>query len=462
MSEDLAIKVENLSKCYSVFGAPRDRLKQMILPRLQSLAGMPRRQYFREFWALKDVSLEVKKGEAVGILGRNGAGKSTLLQIIAGTLTQTSGTVAVRGRVAALLELGSGFNPEFTGRENVYLGLALQGMSREAIDTAIPRIEEFAEIGDFIDQPLKTYSSGMVMRLAFAVNTSVVPEVMIVDEALSVGDAIFQGKCFARLRQIQGAGCSILFVSHDISVVNNFCQRALWLAKGAACQWGESMPVCRAYEVDCLRQAGMKIDDPVIGACDDLAARGDLRPPLAVATSSSSKWVAMDRTIFQECRESRRLGNGPLEIVNFLIVDDDGLPASSLHWDATYRAVFVLRANQNFVGLFQVALTVDTLEGRRLFHCSDRNHCSQITVGRGREFAALLPMKFPLVSGRYAVRTAVFSFPQDGVTDIKTFDYAKATLSDDPGSSAFISVAPQSNLGISGPIEFDSTIQVVF
>jgi lipopolysaccharide transport system ATP-binding protein len=453
MSDDIAIKVENLSKCYPIFDKPRDRLKQMVLPRLLRLAGIRTGSYFHDFWALK--------GEAVGILGRNGAGKSTLLQIVAGTLAQTSGDIRVNGRVAALLELGSGFNPEFTGRENVYLSLALQGMSREASDTVMPRIEEFAEIGDFIDQPLKTYSSGMVMRLAFAVNTSVVPEVMIVDEAMSVGDAIFQGKCFARLRQIQEAGCSILFVSHDIGAVTNFCQRSLWLAKGETRHWGDSMAVCRAYEVDCLRQGGMKIEDSAIGTPTALPVPGDLLPPLAVGTSAASKWVAMDRTVFQKCRESRRLGNGPLEIVNFLIVDDDGLPVSSLHWDATYRAVFVLKATQNFTGLFQVALTVDTLEGCRLFHCSDRNHCSRISVEAGCEFAALLPMKFPLVSGRYTVRTAAFTFPQNGVTNIKTFDYARATLSDDPGSSAFVNVVPQSNLGISGPVEFDSAIQVI-
>ena len=197
MSSEIAIKVENLSKCYHIYDQPRDRLKQMILPRMQRAIGMQPRQYFREFWALKDVSFEVKKGETVGIIGRNGSGKSTLLQMVCGTLNPTSGSIQTSGRIAALLELGSGFNPEFTGRENVYLNGAVLGLSRDEIDVRFDEIAAFAEIGEFIDQPVKTYSSGMMVRLAFAVAINVDPQILVVDEALSVGDELFQRKCFS-------------------------------------------------------------------------------------------------------------------------------------------------------------------------------------------------------------------------------------------------------------------------
>ena len=214
MSSDAAISIADLSKCYQIYNQPRDRLKQAIVPRLQRLFGQPPTQFFREFWALKDVSLEIRKGETLGIVGRNGSGKSTLLQLICGTLNPTSGTIASNGRIAALLELGSGFNPEFTGRENVYMNAAVLGLSTDQIDACYERIVDFAEIGDFIDQPLKTYSSGMAIRLAFAVAVSVDPEILVVDEALSVGDELFQRKCFSRIEAIRDRGATILFVSH--------------------------------------------------------------------------------------------------------------------------------------------------------------------------------------------------------------------------------------------------------
>ena len=240
MSSEIAIKVENLSKCYQIYDQPHDRLKQSIYPRLQRLVGQQPKQYHREFWALKDVSFEVNKGEAFGIIGRNGAGKSTLLQMICGTLSPTSGSVEVEGTVAALLELGSGFNPEFTGRENVYLNASVLGLTQEETDEKYDEIAAFADIGDFLEQPTKTYSSGMLMRLAFAVNTCVDPEILIVDEALGVGDAPFQSKCFKRLRQLINDGTSILFVSHDISTVRSICSRALWLKSGQTEMWGDA------------------------------------------------------------------------------------------------------------------------------------------------------------------------------------------------------------------------------
>ncbi|MES2502160.1 MAG: ABC transporter ATP-binding protein [Pseudomonadota bacterium] len=229
---DTAIRVQNLSKCFQIYDTPRDRLKQFILPRVNRFAGREIKQYFREFWALKDVSFEIKKGETVGIVGRNGSGKSTLLQLICGTLNPTSGSVQTNGRIAALLELGSGFNPEFTGRENVYMNAAVLGLNKAEVDARFDDIAAFADIGQFIEQPVKTYSSGMMVRLAFAVAINVDPEILIVDEALSVGDELFQRKCFSRIEVIRANGATILFVSHSGAQIIQLCDRALLLDSG--------------------------------------------------------------------------------------------------------------------------------------------------------------------------------------------------------------------------------------
>ena len=245
-SNDIAIRVSNLSKCYQIYDTPRDRLKQFIMPRIRRVAGKQQKQYFREFWALKDVSFEIKKGETVGIIGRNGSGKSTLLQMICGTLTPTSGSIQTNGRIAALLELGSGFNPEFTGRENVYMNAAVLGLSKEEIDTRFDDIVAFADIGDFIEQPVKAYSSGMMVRLAFSVIAHVDADILVVDEALSVGDAVFTQKCMRFIRKFQEHG-SLLFVSHDTSSVQNLCSSGIWLKNGKIEQAGTAKSVSEAY-----------------------------------------------------------------------------------------------------------------------------------------------------------------------------------------------------------------------
>lgn len=249
MFSDIAIKVENLSKCYEVYDTPRDRLKQFIFPRMQSVVRIVERQnYFREFWALRNVNFEVKKGETVGIIGCNGSGKSTLLQMICGTLNPTSGSINTKGRIAALLELGSGFNPEFTGRENVYLNGAVLGLSNKEIDERFDDIADFADIGEFIERPVKTYSSGMTVRLAFAVQAMVDPDILVVDEALAVGDEKFQRKCFARLEELKSKGSSILFVSHSSASIVELCDRTLLLDHGNQLMFGDSPSVVRIYQ----------------------------------------------------------------------------------------------------------------------------------------------------------------------------------------------------------------------
>jgi lipopolysaccharide transport system ATP-binding protein len=247
MSSDIAIKVENLSKCYQIYEQPRDRLKQFVMPRIQRALGKQPKQYYREFWALKDVSFEVKKGEAVSIVGKNGSGKSTFLQLICGTLNQTAGTIHTIGRIAALLELGSGFNSDFSGRENVFLNGSLLGFSQAEIEARFDEIAAFADIGDFLDRPVKTYSSGMFVRLAFSVQVLLDPEILIVDEALAVGDALFQKRCYQRIDKFLTNGGTLLFVSHDQEAVRTLTNRAILLSQGTVIATGTSSDVVREY-----------------------------------------------------------------------------------------------------------------------------------------------------------------------------------------------------------------------
>jgi len=247
-SENTAIQVQNLSKCYHIYSHPRDRLKQFVYPTFQQLFRQPSRRYFQEFWALKNISFDIKKGETVGIVGHNGSGKSTLLQIICGTLALTSGSIETNGRIAALLELGSGFNHEFTGSENVYMNAAILGLSKDEIRNRFDNIVDFAGIGDFINQPVNTYSSGMIMRLAFAVAISVDPQILIVDEALSVGDELFQRKCFSRIELLKANGTTILFVSHSGNTVVELCDRAILLDEGEMLAMGTPKSIFGKYQ----------------------------------------------------------------------------------------------------------------------------------------------------------------------------------------------------------------------
>jgi ABC-type polysaccharide/polyol phosphate transport system ATPase subunit len=267
----VALRVENLSKQYRTYARPSDRLKESIT------RGRLRRH--QEFWALRDVNFELDKGSTVGVIGPNGCGKSTLLQIIAGTLEPTHGSVSHDGRVAALLELGAGFDPEFTGVENVYLNASLLGLSRRETDQLFPAIERFAEIGQFLYQPVKTYSSGMFVRLAFAIAASVEPEILLVDEALAVGDAVFQHRCLRRMQELQEQGTTVLFVSHDLAAVRALCARALLLNGGRIIEDGQPAEVLNRYQKIIMARE-QAYDENAVASGDAMRALDQKLPPL--------------------------------------------------------------------------------------------------------------------------------------------------------------------------------------
>ncbi len=322
---DIAIKLNNISKCFQIYEKPHHRLLQGIF--------RGRRQYFKEFWALKNISFEVRRGETLGIIGRNGSGKSTLLQIICGTLTQTSGSVEVNGRVAALLELGAGFNPEFTGRENVYMNASILGLSQEEIDEKYDDIVKFADIGEFIEQPVKTYSSGMYVRLAFAVIAHVDADILVIDEALSVGDAFFTQKCMRFLRKFKENG-TLLFVSHDTASVVNFCDKAIWLDAGVTKLIGSAKEVTESY-LEGLYEANQG-NSVNLASSSNTISSNIIKPDepelefwdqrLSIINNSP---LRNDIEIFKfNENSSESFGTGGAEIVNVQLCDMDDKPLS--------------------------------------------------------------------------------------------------------------------------------------
>ena len=345
-----AITVRGLAKCYQIYAAPSQRLKQFFLPRLRRWLGLSPRNHFREFWALHDIDFEVRRGQTVGIIGRNGSGKSTLLQIICGTLYPTVGEVRVEGRVAALLELGSGFNPEFTGRENSFFNAGVLGQAEAVTRARLADIEAFADIGEFIDQPVKTYSSGMLVRLAFAVIAHVDADVLVIDEALAVGDAFFTQKCMRFLRQFMQTG-TVLFVSHDTNAVKNLCNHALWLDRGGLRMQGTPKAVCEAYLQayyarpdeggDTLDAAPADAEQPNTPVPDASALRGDQRLPYLNAST-----LRNDLQVFAFDPQAAAFGAGGARIVDVALCDARGAALAWVVGGEAVRLRIVVRALQ--------------------------------------------------------------------------------------------------------------------
>lgn len=361
-TEGIAIRVSDISKRYEIYGSPRDRLKQFILPRLQRYTGQEAQRYFREFWALRNVSFEVGRGESVGIIGRNGSGKSTLLQLITGTLSPTSGQIQTHGRIAALLELGSGFNPEFTGRENVFLNGSLLGLSLQQVERKFDAIAAFADIGGHLDQPVRTYSSGMLVRLAFAVQVQVEPDILIIDEALAVGDALFQKRCFQKIEKLVSDGTTLLFVSHDQESVRTLTSRALLLSRGVSVGWGPSPELVLAYR----RLLHNEEFAYMSSVTKDLAARTkmDVAAPATRNTDSSETDAAVEMGGSMSDRLS--FGDGEVGITGVETLDGDGNHCSVYHPGEALRIRIACKANADIKNL-NVAVRLRNKEGVKIY-----------------------------------------------------------------------------------------------
>lgn len=380
MNDDFAINVKNVTKTYTLYDSHADRVKETFHPF--------RKKYHHPFNALTDVSFDVKRGETIGIIGRNGSGKSTLLQIICGILKPTTGNVEVNGRISALLELGAGFNPEFTGRENVYINATILGLKHEEIKARFNDIATFADIGDFIDQPVKTYSSGMYVRLAFAIAINVDPYILVVDEALSVGDTLFQSKCFAKFREFQEKGITIIFVTHALDLITRYCKKAYLLEQGVIDAHGDPKDVVDAYNrliVNCSinhpTQASFKA---IESSCKNSAIK-------------TKEWEGL----FQVNPHENRYGNGKAEILEGGIFCLDGSPVQTLIQGEIYEFKLKVKFNETIKDPI-LAYTIKDVKG---FDISGTNtffqHIDTGTVHKDYVLLSVFRHKMILNTGGY-------------------------------------------------------------
>ncbi|MCC4612829.1 ABC transporter ATP-binding protein [Xanthomonas campestris pv. esculenti] len=412
-SEKTVITVDQVSKRYEIYAEPSDRFKQMAISALGKFVPMRERRYFKEFWALHGVSLQVQRGECVALIGRNGSGKSTLLQIIAGTVTPTAGTASVDGRVAALLELGSGFNPEFTGLENVYLNASLLGLSRQEVDARLDAILEFADIGDFVNQPVRTYSSGMTVRLAFAVQAQIDPDVLIVDEALAVGDARFQAKCFARLKSLRERGTSILLVTHSTEQVVTHCDRAILIDHGQKIEDGAPRPVVNLY-LDLLygrqkaatSQASPSAVEGLDSPLDEQLAQFD------ADFGTRNEALFASRPAFNPYEH--RWGDGKAEFLDFALFSQGQSFPSSLPAGAEIDLYLRYRCSAELVRPI-LGITLKTKEGLTVYGTNTEMAAVEGAFAKdGKTGIALCRLKLNCAAGDYFISVGLASRETDG------------------------------------------------
>lgn len=420
MADSPAISVSGVSKKYRLYGSVKERLKEALHPF--------KKQYHREFWALRDISFEVPKGQTLGIIGRNGSGKSTLLEIICSILRPTSGAVEVDGRISALLELGAGFNPQFTGRDNVVFNAQLMGLSAQEIQDSLPKIEAFADIGEFIDQPVKTYSSGMFVRLAFAAAINVDPDILLVDEALAVGDIRFQQKCYRKFMDLQDQGKTIVLVTHDTNAISRHCDAALLLENGQLILNDEPRVVVNRY------YAMMTAHN---GTCASAGApRGGSAPAGQPADNAQQPETPLDifvkdSTAGDQCPrrrnynpEEHRFGDGRTEIVDFLLLSNGVAYPDSVDSGDPISLYMKIRCHQD-VPSFVTGFKLKTLDGLIVYATSSkylgmttRNAKKGETLVHGYHFT------LPLAEGHYFFdvgSTELISEHKDAATD-KRFD----------------------------------------
>lgn len=404
MADPTTIQAKQLSKCYRVFSSPRARLAQGL--------WRGRRTFYEPFWALKDVSFQLEAGQTMGIIGRNGSGKSTLLQLLCGTLTPSSGTMTIKGRVAALLELGSGFNPEFTGLENVYLNAALLGLSQSETDASLDAILAFADIGDFIHQPVKTYSSGMALRLAFAVQANIEPDVLVVDEALAVGDEFFQRKCFKHLENLKENGTSILLVTHNCGQILQHCDQAMLLHKGQLQFIGRPKSITTIYQ----RLINSNTDDWTLQAqtlFDQLEAGTELDDPARGSAANTTNQIESSGYDPQLKPESTTTyPSRGLRIENIEITDANNKRCNVLHQGDEFSVTLTYHADESINKLELACSLTDksgqVITGQRFPELG--NHLPAIQ--KGTSFGCTFKFQGCLQPGLYFLNAGAWNCPE--------------------------------------------------
>ena len=416
MTKEPVICVTQLSKCYNIYSQPRDRLLQG----LQKL-WLGKKQYARKFWALSKVSFDVHRGECLGILGRNGAGKSTLLQLIAKTLEPTSGSVEVKGKVAALLELGSGFNLEFTCRENVYLNSSILGLTDNEINQRFSEIAAFADIGDFIEQPVKTYSSGMMMRLAFAVQTAVQPDVLIVDEALAVGDVRFQKKCYDRMYRLKEEGGTILLVTHDSGTIVQMCDRAIIVENGQLHDEGDPQRIARCYHK--LLFGGSEQTLPYGNAPDKTSSMDS-----HYQSTTSEPDISLVKT--EASSHEVRYGSKDAEIIDVYLVEAaHGTKTRLVDVGNAYSIRFTVRYNRNVINNIAFGFLISNSKGIEIYATNSSLHDIYLEPALiGTMFECSMSFSANLVPGDYFLTVAIAPSDADETDNNNFYDLRFDTL----------------------------------
>ena len=373
MENKKVIQVKNLTKMYKLYDKPSDRLKEAL--------GLTRKKLYKEHYALRDVNFDIQEGECVGIIGTNGSGKSTILKIITGVLTPTQGEVKVDGRISALLELGAGFNMEYSGLESVYLNGTMIGFSKEEIDARLDDILEFADIGDFIHQPVKTYSSGMFVRLAFAVAINIDPEILVVDEALSVGDVFFQAKCYHKFEEFKKQGKTILFVSHDLSSVSKYCDRVILLNKGVKLDEGSPKQMVDLYKQLLVGQ------DPV------KQQEADKEKKAAVQSEGTGNFQANPNML--------EYGNRMAEIIHFEVLDDRGMLSNTIEKGTEFKIRMKVHFNEDIQEPI-MAYTFKNIKGTEITGTNTMFEKAQVArSGAGDECTVTFTQNMDLQGGEY-------------------------------------------------------------
>jgi len=427
MAEDYAIKVENVTKIYKLYDKPMDRLKESL--------GLSKKVQCREHYALNDVSFDVKRGETVGIIGTNGSGKSTILKIITGVLNPTAGNVMVNGRISALLELGAGFNQEFTGIENVYLNGTMNGFTTEEIDARLDSILQFADIGDFVKQPVKTYSSGMFVRLAFAVAINIDPEILIVDEALSVGDVFFQSKCYHKFEEFKKMGKTILIVSHDLSSIAKYCDKVVFLNQGVKMDEGDPKYIIDQYKKALVKQLGGV-------SVDDFDADASEEETDGIRQGGLSFDQTMDHNLW---KSSLRLnpkvneyGNGAGEIVDFAILDDAGKITDIINKGSEFTIRMKLRYHAHLEHPI-AAFTIKDLKGTDLCGTNTMYEKNDIrNVEDGDEVVVTFTQRMDLQGGEYLLSLGTTGYVDGEYTVYqRLYDVCNMTVFSDKNTVGF-------------------------